>query len=524
MPRPTLALLVLLLPGPAAALSVVVAPITFAGDAAPGVPGGTFTTGGSGSVNDAGEVAISAGLTSGGQGVWIWDVATAGAPTPVVVPGLSPIGPAGSEISSAFVREITASGRVGYEATLRTGPGGVTTNDDRFTAGWSPAEGHTVVARDGDPAPGIPGHTMVLGAIADAIPQWNDAGQALQVIPTFDIGPPLSFGGGLFRFEPGVGLSPVYVTGDPTPEDPNRYFGGGVIIDINEAGDVGFAAGTSDTPGGTGTFSIFAPDGAGGFGEVARVGEQATDLPIGVNFSSFPGGGFFALNDAGRMAFEAQLATGTGGVTSANDSGLWIADGPAAISLRYREGDPVPGSPGLLFGRFDGTPLLNDAGDLVLVTELALGPGVTVFDRDVMLVPDGAGDVEIFLRTNDPNPLLPGEVFGGFGRVLAFADDGALLFNASSGDQLDRFYYRDANGGLGLVTGEGMDVDLGGGDVRTIETFVDYDASDDATRFVASLRFTDGTRGVVLFSVPEPGTALLVALGTLAIAGRRRIV
>src|SRR5262245_24085198 len=117
------ALALLLLAAPATALSVSVTRIAFIGDA---VPGGTFTGIGSGRGGATGGVALTARVAGGSQGVWTWNLAAGGTPTPLVVPGPSPVGPAGSEISSAFPREITASGRVGYEATLRSGPGGVT--------------------------------------------------------------------------------------------------------------------------------------------------------------------------------------------------------------------------------------------------------------------------------------------------------------------------------------------------------------------------------------------------------------
>jgi hypothetical protein len=521
MRRPLLCLIALVLVSdPAAALSVSVARIAFVGDAAAGTPGGSFTSIG-GHVNDAGAVAVTARVSSGGQGVWTWDVGAGGAPAPVVVPGASPIGPAGAEISTAFVREITPSGLVGYEASLRTGPGGVTNLNNQLVADFAPSAGHTVVAREGDPAPGFPGSTLVVGALADALPDWNDAGQVVEVITTF--APPFTVSGALYRFEPGSGLAPVYVSGDPVPGDPTRTITGGVINSINEAGEVAFAAGTTDDPSGPSDPTIFMPDGAGGFGEVARVNGQAPDMAPGTTIQFLPGGGFFSFNDAGQLAFEADLVVGPGGVTGADNSGLWIANGPNDITLRYREGDAIPGSPGLAFGAFGGTPeVLNDAGDLVIATGLALGVGgVTSLDDKVLLVPDAGGSVMLLAREGDANPLLPGEIWNGFD-VLSFADDGALLFRATDGSNRSRFYYRDAQGGLGLITGQDMSVDLGGGDVRTIATFIDFDASDDATQFVATTRFTDGSVGLLLFTVPEPGTALLVALGVGLLARRSR--
>lgn len=515
-------LLILLHPQDAArALTVGVTPILFAGDLAPGVVGGEFGPGVYGRVNDAGQVALSNRLAVGGQGLWTWEVATGGAPAPLLVPGPSPIGPAGAEISGAFLREITASGRVGWEATLRAGPGGVTSGNNSLLGSFATSEGHTVMAREGDPAPGMPGQTLILVA-GDAIPDWNDAGEAVQTIGSFAVGPPLVFGGALYRFEPQLGLSPVYLPGDPVPGDPTRTLGGGVIHRINTAGDVAFAASTTTTPGGPGDATLFAPDGVGGFAAIARVGGQAPDAPLGATIRFFPGGGFFSLNDAGQMAFPADLVVGPGGVTGADDSGVWVAHGPTDITLRYRQGDPIPGSPGLFFGPLAGIPLLNGNGDLVLLAALQLGGGVSTLDDKILLVPDGAGDVMLLARENAPNPILPGEVWGGLTNVLSFSDSGALLFRASSGDGLSRFYHRDPSGALALITGQGMSVDLGGGDERTIDTFLEFDGSDDASRLLATTRFTDGSTGLILFTVPEPGTFLMVASGALLVGAVAR--
>jgi hypothetical protein len=520
MPSPRL-LFLLALAAPLSATAIPIAtPIAFVGDPVPGVPGETFSSSFGGSVNDAGQVAITGNIASGGQGIWQWDLASGGTPTPVLLPGASPIGPAGAEISRAFVREITPSGRIGIEGTLRTGPGGVTSGNDSFLGSFAAGEGHTIVAREGDPAPGLPGYTILL-VPGDAIADWNSAGEVVQSIGAF--APPFSLSGALYHYETGSGLTPLVFPGDPVPGDPSRViFGGGAIHAINEVGDIGFASSTATALGEMGDATLFGPDGAGGFRELIRVDGQAPGFPDGATVRFIPGGGFFSMNEVGAMAFTADLFGGGGGLTGADNSGLWTTTPSGDITLRYREGDPVPGSPGLFFGAFAGTPRLNTAGDLAHAGSLALGVGgVTSSDNSVLLVPDGAGEIEIFARENDANPLLPGELWGVFS-VLAVGDDGGLIFQASDNDTgRTRLYHRAPSGALTLLAGQDLDIDLGGGDVRTIQTLVDYRASSGAGQLVASARFTDGSLGLILLTVPEPGTVMLHAVGLAALAGAR---
>ncbi|WP_425397365.1 DUF7453 family protein [Aeoliella sp.] len=50
------------------------------------------------------------------------------------------------------------------------------------------------------------------------------------------------------------------------------------------------------------------------------------------------------INDAGQVLFRGNLQVGAGGVTTADNSGVWIADAGQQPSLVLREGDPVPDS------------------------------------------------------------------------------------------------------------------------------------------------------------------------------------
>jgi hypothetical protein len=305
---------------------------------------------------------------------------------PVALPGQqAPDAPAGVTIAHAFVREMIASGRIGYQASFQTGVGGVTSNDNLGLYVDDPSAGGTLQVRDGDPAPGMAGHRLVLDAIADSFPQWNAGGEL--VFASVAIPSPI-----VFPF-PGV---------------------------------------------------------AGGF------------------FDWIPGGGSFDLDPHGRLAFAAQMLAGLGAVATATDWGIWVADGPGDITLRHRAGQPAPDTtPGAVFGSFD-TPALNGAGELAFVGSLEFGPGgVTNLSDGVIYGPDGTGGLRLLARVGDS-------------------------------------------------------VDLGGGDVRIFQTLLQFDSSPDLRHTAVSAIFGDGSSGLFLITIPEPGTGVLLAAGLVAAAWAKR--
>ena len=87
-------------------------------------------------------------------------------PVPLVLPGPPPVPEGGAQIGSAFAREISPSGRIGYEASFAVGVGGVTALTQKAYFTWDPATGHERVARSGDSAPGFSDHRLLLGLAA----------------------------------------------------------------------------------------------------------------------------------------------------------------------------------------------------------------------------------------------------------------------------------------------------------------------------------------------------------------------
>lgn len=143
-----------------------------------------------------------------------------------------------------------------------------------------------------------------------------------------------------------------------------------------------------------------------------------------------------ALNDNGQVAFQATM-TG-GGVTAANDSGIWIGT-PNNLTLVVREGDVAPGTGGLTFGQTTGvTLLMNAAGQLYFSNSLSGGSGSSwmwdpVVGVQPVFLPGGQIEVQpgIF-RT----PYTAGTIqfSNGDSRPLSLANDGTVVVKLSMTD------------------------------------------------------------------------------------------
>ena len=142
---------------------------------------------------------------------------------------------------------------------------------------------------------------------------------------------------------------------------------------------------------------------------VARTGDQAPDLPVGVLYHGFgPPGYALRFDDAGHVSFPATLR-GTG-VTNDNDS-AFFSGRPGAVRLVAREGDPVPGAdPGVVFGSFS----LGNADDLrsgapgeVWFRARLTGAAAT---NDTAFFAGPATNMTMVFREGDPAPGFPAGV------------------------------------------------------------------------------------------------------------------
>ncbi|MEM1213175.1 MAG: choice-of-anchor tandem repeat NxxGxxAF-containing protein, partial [Planctomycetota bacterium] len=196
--------------------------------------------------------------------------------------------------------------------------------------------------------------------------------------------------------------------------------------------------------------------------QLAREGQAAPD-----NNGSFSGFGNPALNDAGQAAFVSTL-TGTAGGTS-DDFGIFRSDGSSGgLTQLAREGQAAPDNNGS-FLSFN-TPALNDAGQAVFRGRLTGTAGGSSDDRGLYFYDDLLGLIQI-AREGDP-------FLGSTLTNLSFIPGSTLQDEGSGLNELGQVAY--------------------------------------------SFSLADGRQGIALYTIPEPASLALLALGAAALTRRQR--
>jgi hypothetical protein len=340
-----------------------------------------------------------------------------------------------------------------------------------------------LLARSGDPVPGLPSTYVYAGVFFEANPSVNPSGQVLFEGWAIEPGTSISARQIMMTGTPG-NVRKVVATGDSVPGagDPNIRFFGGRAAAINAGGKVAYV-GNFTGPGlfSPDAFGVFfatpspAPDGPFSTQFLARSGTVAPGTPDRYRYF-----GNALVNDGGRVVFSASISP-TGDLDVESGSGVWTATSPADVRPVFLSGTQVPGLP---------------AG-------VTLSAGARAF----------TGDNRILLA-------------------------GALSGPGVTAENDEAYYLVDLDGHLSKLLREGDLLDPGDGvlrPARNIAVFPNYTGSvtsgtsgfNDLGQLAFRVTFADDRQAIFLASVdpvviPEPGVAMLGTVATIGLLYRRR--
>ena len=272
---------------------------------------------------------------------------------------------------------------------------GVTLNSNHVLVSRT-AGGLSILARELDPVPAIPGFQYLASSI-------NTAGfYELGVTP-----------GGLVQYRPDMrnpttgafGLQGIFA-GPPGAAAPFLYMTGaapgfaGSTIQIAHLGPVQRDAGAVAafgrvTPDSITALFFGAP---GDAGPVLQTGLQAPGLPIGVNIQSFNTDSL-GMDLQNNVVFQAILPLGNG-VNQSNRSLLYWGQ-PNNVGVLARTGEPVPGLPGATFTNLFGESTRMSPGGGICYQAFVSGGGT-----DEVIITGGSGTFGVLARDGQP---LPGD-------------------------------------------------------------------------------------------------------------------
>lgn len=520
--------------------SIAFRPVALSGQPADGTPAGVaFLSFDGATLGEGGQVALLARVAGPGidanndRGIWRHDGASA--PELVARAG-DPVLGAGPDVffgrTSWSAPVLGPAGEVVFTNVLVGAAVTAGTDTALLRDAGAGAGGPSVLLREGDPAPGLPGLTA-----APSFPQVDGAGRVAFRGALAGAGVTLANDQAVFLSTGPGSFQPVVREGDAAPGTPSGVvLGGNLTFDLADSGRVAVRGGLAG-PGVTAADDggLWGPDAMGGLALVAREGDQAAGFAEDVRFTGFGTG--FAANDDRQVVFYGSLAGF--GIVAANDSGVWRSDGAGGLELVGQEGRSAPDLPAAVhFGSFSGSgnPIeLDDRGHVAFLNRLA-GLPVDVTNDFALFGPSASGDLRLVAREGDPVPELLGVSFLLFSQHrfdlnargdLAFGTwlDGAGVVEAND----EAIFFAAAGGDPMLVVREGDLLEVSPGVTRAIvelgiSTF-DSLVLNDRREILFFAELADGSEGwfVAKVHLPEPPlTALAVAAVLYTIPRSRR--
>jgi len=288
-----------------------------------------FAQANNGQVTVFGSLAPGGGvLSSNDQGIWS---STASTSTLVAREGVFDVPNVGGENFNAFsLPSVNANNELVMLASLKTSSG-VGANNASGVWRYSGSSGELLARSGSGDVPGVDGADFL--NFGD--PKLNDSG--LVVVEA-----QLSNGdSGVWLYSTTTGTLLARTGTDNVPGVSSAKFNDFEVASMNNSGQVLVATdlelGPGDVTSGNNQ-GLWLLNGDPSL--IARTGAGGVPGATGANFVSFASR---ALNEAGQVAFAADLQIGTGGVDSSNDSGIWIVDPNGNSTLVAREGELLAG-------------------------------------------------------------------------------------------------------------------------------------------------------------------------------------
>ena len=414
--------------------------------------------------------------------------ATVLAYTDGAVPGMPLFTTFGSQMNTPMLAD---DGTVLFFSNL-AGPQITAANSRALFQGTTPAD-LSVLAQWSDPAPGLPGLSLINNAGNSGIsqqPSLSPDGRSLFASRLTNAGNDLPTTNDTALFGGFAGsLALVAREGDPAPGTNGALFDdlAGLstqFIGINRNGRVVFPAVLvgGDVVGTTNDFALYTGT-PGALTIAVRKGDTMLPGPVTAAGFSVYGNSFFGNNQMAGDRILYNLILSGAGVSTTNDESLWLYTPGSGNALLLREGDPAPGTAGAVFGgasQIDAFELppspVTANGRFIFYTGLT-GGGTTEANNGALYIADTTGAATLLAREGSPAPGTDA-TFNNFNIFQSFVNSaGAAIFtgaltggtvNATNDDGL----WAGTPGSLSLVARSGVTAIPGAPSGSTCEQIV----------------------------------------------------
>ncbi len=469
-------------------------------DEPPGRIGATFTDFNNASINSSGEVVFEAlytGVSSGNEGIYRFANNTL---SRALDNGFNfhPPGQGGATSWSGFgAPVINAAGHIAFGGNYSFGDGnlGLFIMDENNVVD---------VVIDNNPATPVPGQPTAIGFStfpfsSGVLAYLSDSGHSSVVAEFVDSA--FAFHDGLYAGA--VPAAPRRAADDtqtpPGQAPPAQFTSFDFFMALCPDGDVVMRG---QYNGGVGSSGIYRYD------RSADVLLTIADGLVSLPSTQPPTASFLSVDpfpSAGPNGMIAFGATYTGGIGS---RGIFRSDSTGTLETIVHNGVgsfAVPDNPGKSFTVF-GTPVMNQAGDVLFFAEFGAGPD----DAGLFLWREAQSDFVKVVDLSDPVPGQPGASFFLFSSAFLNAQGHVTVAGRyTSGVGNEGIYFFDGVA-LGLITDESLP--LNGATPSNVDLFLGANGSggadgkpssisnNDQIVFIAT--FPDGSEGVYLASPP----------------------